>query len=86
MKNKKIPMRICIVSREKLPKSELMRIVLTPDGEIVVDDTGKINGHGAYIKKSLEIVDKLHKSKMLDKLFEQKIDDAIYDDLKTKIN
>ena len=47
---KKIPMRTCVVTKEKLPKMELLRIVKTDDG-IVVDETGKVNGHGCYIKK-----------------------------------
>ena len=47
MKNKKIPMRSCVVTREKLPKGELLRIVRTTDGTIVADETGKINGRGA---------------------------------------
>ena len=41
---KKIPMRTCVITREKLPKKELLRIVRTPEGEVVVDETGKING------------------------------------------
>ena len=44
MKNKKIPMRSCVVSREKLPKQELIRIVKNKDNEIFVDITGKQNG------------------------------------------
>ena len=57
MKNKKIPMRSCVVSREKLPKQELLRIVRTTDGSIVADISGKINGRGAYIKKDIEVLD-----------------------------
>jgi predicted RNA-binding protein YlxR (DUF448 family) len=45
---KKIPMRTCVVTKEKLPKKELLRIVKTDDG-IIVDETGKVNGHGCYI-------------------------------------
>ena len=48
---KKIPMRMCIVTRERFPKKELLRIVKTEEG-IVADLTGKINGHGCYIKKT----------------------------------
>ena len=51
MKVKKIPLRTCIITKEKLPKRELLRIVRTPEGNVVPDETGKINGHGAYIKK-----------------------------------
>ncbi len=53
---KKIPMRRCIATNEQLPKKDLLRIVRTPEGEIKVDVTGKMNGHGAYLKKSEEAV------------------------------
>lgn len=81
MINKKIPMRICLVSNEKLPKKELLRIVHTNDGKIVIDETGKVNGHGAYIKRNIEIVEKLKKSKKLDKLFNTNINDEFYQEL-----
>ena len=48
MKVKKIPMRSCLVTRERLPKQELIRVVRTPEGNVVVDTTGKVNGRGAY--------------------------------------
>ena len=50
MKVKKIPLRTCVITREKLPKKDLLRIVRTPEGEVLVDETGKMNGRGAYIK------------------------------------
>ncbi len=86
MKTKKIPMRSCIVSHEKLPKNELLRIVRTPDGNIVVDNTGKMNGKGAYIKKDITILEKAKKSKVLDKALEVVIDDDIYDKISEIIN
>ena len=58
MKTKKIPMRTCVVSNEKLPKKELLRIVKTPEGEIKIDENGKMNGRGAYIKRSLEEINR----------------------------
>ena len=48
---KKVPCRTCVVSKEKLPKKELVRIVRTPEGEVKIDETGKMNGRGAYLKK-----------------------------------
>ena len=54
MKNRKIPMRTCVVSHEKLPKQELIRVVKNNENIVSVDITGKANGHGAYIKKDLE--------------------------------
>ena len=85
MKNKKIPMRSCVVSREKLPKQELIRIVKNKDNEIFVDTTGKQNGRGIYIKKDLEVLEKAKKSKIMDKLLESKIEDSIYEELKNII-
>ena len=86
MKNRKIPMRSCAVSREKLPKSELLRIVKCPDGKICVDETGKLNGRGAYIKRDITVLDKAIKSRVLDKLLESQIDDIVYDEIRNIIN
>ena len=61
MKTRKIPMRMCVVTREKYPKKELIRIVRTEDG-IKVDETGKLNGRGAYLKKDLEVFEKAKKN------------------------
>lgn len=86
MKAKKIPMRSCVVSHEKLPKSELIRIVRMPDGNVVVDNTGKINGKGAYIKKDITVLDKAKKSKILDKMLDVELNDNIYDKISEIIN
>ena len=85
MKTKKIPMRSCVVSREKLPKQELIRIVKNKDNEIFVDTTGKQNGRGIYIKKDLEVLEKAKKSKIMDRLLESKIEDSIYEELENII-
>ena len=79
MKTKKIPMRMCSVTRERFPKNELLRIVKTPEGTIEVDLTGKINGHGAYIKKDLEVLDKAKKTKALNRALECEIPSEVYD-------
>ena len=86
MKTKKIPMRSCVVSHEKLPKSELIRIVRMPDGNVVVDNTGKINGKGAYIKKDITVLDKAKKSKILDKMLDVELNDNIYDKISEIVN
>ena len=85
MKNKKVPLRTCIVTKENLPKSELLRIVRTPDGDIEVDETGKLNGRGAYIKKDLSVLESLQKSKLLEKKLECKIEDSVYGQIKNII-
>ena len=85
MKNRKIPMRSCVVTREKLPKQELLRIVKTTDGNVVADISGKINGRGAYIKKDIEVLSKAMKSKILEKHLEVTISDELYDEIRKKI-
>jgi len=85
MKNKKVPLRTCIVTKENLPKSELLRIVRTPDGDIEVDETGKLNGRGAYIKKDLSVLESLQKSKLLEKKLECKIENSVYEKIKNII-
>ena len=82
MKVKKIPMRSCVVTREKLPKQELIRVVRTPEQDVIVDVTGKANGRGAYLKKDLQVFEKAKKSKVLDKILEIEVKDEIYEKLK----
>ena len=81
MKEKKIPLRTCVITHEKLPKKELLRIVRTPEGIVRVDTTGKLNGHGAYIKKDKELIEKLKNNKMLEKHLEIAIKDEVYDEM-----
>lgn len=78
---KKIPMRSCVITGEKLPKKELIRVVRTPEGNVIVDETGKANGRGAYLKKDLETFEKARKSKVLNKKLEIEVPDTIYDQL-----
>lgn len=82
MKVRKIPLRTCVITKESLPKQELLRIVRTPTGEVKVDVTGKLNGRGAYIKKDLEVLEKAKKSKMLERRLECKIEDSVYEEIK----
>ena len=82
MKVKKIPMRTCVVTKENLPKKELLRIVRTPDGAIEVDESGKMNGRGEYIKKDLEVLEIAKNKKILEKKLECKIEDSVYEEIK----
>ena len=79
-------MRRCVASNEMLPKNELIRIVKTPIGEVVVDITGKLNGHGAYLKKSMEIIKIAQKKKILDRALETSVPDSVYADLEKLIH
>ncbi len=85
MKQKKIPMRTCVVTREKYPKKELIRVVRTPEGDIKVDTTGKANGKGAYLKLAKEVIDKARVNKALDRALEIEIPHEIYDELEKLI-
>lgn len=86
MKVKKIPMRTCVVTREKREKKDLLRIVRTPEGEVIIDLTGKSNGRGAYITKSIEVLEKAKKTKTLDKHLEVEIPSSIYQKIENIIN
>lgn len=79
---KKISQRTCLGCMQSKNKSELVRIVKQNDGKIFVDKTGKANGRGAYICNNVECLDKAIKSKRLEKNFETKIDNEIYESLR----
>jgi len=81
LKTKKIPMRSCVVTREKYPKGELIRVVRTPENEVVVDLTGKANGRGAYLKKDKEVFAKAQKSKVLNRVLEVEVKDELFNEL-----
>ena len=85
MKVKKIPMRTCVVTHESFPKQELLRIVRTKEGEVCVDETGKLNGRGAYIKKDLSVLEKAEKTKILEKKLECQIEEKVYEEIKNII-
>ncbi len=85
MKNKKIPLRTCVVTHEKLPKEKLIRVVKNKENEVSIDLIGKQNGRGAYIKKDIEILNKAIKSKALERHLEVAIPDNIYKELENII-
>ena len=81
MKTRKIPMRTCVVTKEKYEKRELIRIVRTPEGNVEIDSHGKKNGKGAYLKLSTEVIEKAKKTKALDRALEVPVPDSIYEEL-----
>lgn len=81
MKQKKVPLRTCVVTREVYPKKELIRVTATKEGVVTVDLTGKAHGRGAYLKLSKDVVLLARKSKALDKKLEVAVPDHIYDEL-----
>ena len=79
---KKIPLRTCMGCNEKKPKKELVRIVKNKDGEIFIDRTGKADGRGAYICDSMECLEKVIKSKRLERVLEIQIPEEVYNNLR----
>ena len=82
MKTRKIPLRSCVVTGEKLDKRELLRIVRSKDGEVKVDETGKMNGRGAYIKRDVKVLDEAIKKKSLERKLECNISNEVYDEIR----
>jgi predicted RNA-binding protein YlxR (DUF448 family) len=85
MKQKKIPLRMCLGCKEMKPKKELIRVVKNNEGEINIDLVGKKPGRGAYICRSQECLENAIKAKRLEKAFETVIDQEIYNNLKNQL-
>lgn len=86
MKTRKIPMRTCVLSHEKLEKKDLFRVVRTPEGNIIIDETLKANGRGAYLKKDKTVIEKAKQSKILDRHLKISVPLEIYDELICKLD
>lgn len=86
MQNKKIPMRQCVGCGEMKGKKDLIRILKTQEGEILVDATGRKNGRGAYICPDLECFKKARKSKGLERSFKMAISSEIYENLEKEMS
>ena len=82
---KKIPIRRCLATNQPFPKKEMFRIVRTPDGNVIVDDTGKANGRGAYLSKTKEAIMIAKSKKLLDKHLEADVSEEIYEVLLAKL-
>ena len=85
MKIKKIPLRKCIVCQNQFDKKQLIRVVKNKENEIFIDKTFKAGGRGAYVCNSKECIEKLKKTKALDRTFKCKVDVKIYDDILSEI-
>ena len=82
---KKVPLRKCVATGEQLPKKELIRVVKNKEGQVFVDPTGKMNGRGAYLKKSLESIEIAQKKAILKRSLEIDIPNEIYEELKSYV-
>ena len=80
-KPRKIPQRQCVGCREMKDKRVLLRIVRTPEGEILLDSTGKKSGRGAYVCPGPECLKKARRSKALERAFDTAIPPEVYDAL-----
>ena len=81
-----IPLRRCMACNTQREKKDLIRIVRLPNGQTVIDDTHKQNGRGAYMCKQEECLNKLIKSKRIDRVLNVNVDDAIYEEIRGIIN
>ena len=77
MKEKKVPMRMCVGCREMKPKKELLRVVRSPEGSLFVDATGRKPGRGAYVCRSAECLKKAIRQKQLERAFECALQDEV---------
>lgn len=75
----KLPTRKCLATYKTYNKNELFRVVKTKDNSVILDISGKANGRGAYIYKSLEAIEIARKSKVLDKALETTVPNEVYD-------
>jgi len=85
VKQRKIPMRMCLGCQEMKPKKELIRIVKNKENEISVDFVGKKPGRGAYICKNISCFEKARKAKRFERAFEAPISEEIYEVLKKQM-
>lgn len=85
-KEKKIPTRRCTGCGEHFPKSSLIRVLRTPDGEIVLDITGKRSGRGAYICKSPSCLKKARKSRRIEQSLECSVPEEVYNRMEEELS
>ena len=78
---RKIPLRKCLATGEQLPKQQLIRVVRNKEGEVFVDPTGKMNGRGAYLKRSNAAYEKKKKKKLLARALQVEIPEEIFSEL-----
>ena len=77
----KYPLRMCVSCRQMLPKSDLLRIVKSKDGTINLDQTGKLDGRGAYICKLEPCVQKCLKTRAVNRAFKVQVPQTVYDNI-----
>ncbi|MCE5168098.1 YlxR family protein [Paenibacillus profundus] len=81
MRQRKVPLRKCVACQEMMPKKELIRVVKTPQDEVLIDLTGKKSGRGAYLCGKLSCFKLAHKSRALDRALKHQVHSEIYEQL-----
>ena len=82
---RKEPLRTCVGCRQSRTKKELIRVVRTPEGELVLDATGRKNGRGAYLCRNTECLQKAKNNRGLSRSLNTDIPEEIYDDLEKEL-
>ena len=85
MKTRKIPQRKCVACQQHKDKKELIRIVKTPEGEIVIDDNYKKNGRGAYLCRDEKCISQAIDKRLLNKSLKVSIDEEFYQEIKDHV-
>lgn len=81
MRVRKVPLRKCVACQEMIPKKQLIRVVKTPEDEILIDITGKKSGRGAYLCGKVDCFKLAHKSRALDRALKHQVAPEVYDQL-----
>lgn len=81
-RKRKIPLRKCVVTKEKFPKQDLIRVVRNKEGEVFIDLTGKRNGRGAYLSKDPKVIEEAHQKDVLSQHLKVPIEESLYYELK----
>lgn len=81
MRTRKVPLRKCVACQEMMPKKELIRVVRTPEDEVLIDLTGKKSGRGAYLCGKLSCFKLAHKSRALDRALKHQVQPELYEQL-----
>ncbi len=80
------PLRKCIACAQMKEKSELFKVVRTEDGKAAYDETGKMNGRGAYICKNTECIKKAEKTNAVFRNLKVKADESLFKELSEKLS
>ena len=85
IKPRKIPERQCLGCNEHKPKKELLRVLRTPEGEVMLDFTGKKSGRGAYICRDVKCLKKARKSRRIERSLGVSIPEEVYDKMESEL-